>query len=170
MSDIKTKVALITAIDNLIDTTTYNGETQGLLQGLFALVQQSNRSFEREKAFKAKKTVHSAPTSGKVMPPNADFSKEDFEKKTAKKVAEPVKEQPKAAEPEPMILTDDEIKTPSNDSDILDLVTDGLDKAKANFKTPAQFKKKLSALGIESKGKTHEEIFEDLKAAFNNLK
>ncbi|MBK9258123.1 MAG: hypothetical protein IPM42_21985 [Saprospiraceae bacterium] len=170
MSDIKTKVALITAIDNLIDTTAYNGETQGLLQGLFALVQQNNRSFEREKSFKLKKTIHTTAPSGKTMPPNAEFSKEDFEKKTVRKVAEPVKEQPKAADPEPMVLTEDEIKTPSNESEILDLVTDGLDKAKANFKTPAQFKKKLAGLGIDSKGKTYEEIFEDLKAAFNNLK
>lgn len=170
MPEIKTRVALITAIDNLIEQAAYNGETQGLLQGMFALVQQTNRSFERENAFKAKKAIKSSTPGGSKMPPNAVFTDDDFQKKTVKKVAEPVKPRLKEVEPEPMVLTDDEIKVPSNESEILDLVMDGLDKAKTNFKKPAQFKKKLAALGIVSEGKTHEEMFEDLKEAFNNLK
>lgn len=94
---INTKVALINEIDKLIDNVEHSQETKGLLDGLFALVQQVDRSFQRETKFKAKKRAGFAAPSGKPMPPNAEFAKEDFEKKTVKtrEAAQPVKAEPK---------------------------------------------------------------------------
>lgn len=163
---INTKVALINEIDKLIDSVESNQETHGLLGGLFALVQQVDRSFQRETKFKAKKRSGLPSPSAKPMPPNAEFAKEDFEKKTVKtQVAQPVKAEPKE-EPAPVEV---ETKEQPNEGELLDIVTDGLDKIKEQYKSPKVFAKKLKAIGVDATGKTHEELFVQAKAKFDEI-
>lgn len=165
---IDTKIKLIAAIDQLIDETEANQETTGLLAHLFAGVQQVNRSFERETKFKAKK---SSPikTTGKPMPPPAEFTKEDFEKKTRiKEDAKPVDEPKAEAEPTPAPIEVDPID-PTNESELLDIVTDGLERVRENYKTPGAFKKKLKSIGVDANGKTIEELFNQAKAKFDEI-
>lgn len=164
---INTKVALINEIDKLIDSVESNQETHGLLGGLFALVQQVDRSFQRETKFKAKKRSGLASSSAKPMPPNAEFAKEDFEKKTVKTraAAQPVKAEPNE-EPAPVEV---ETKEQPNEGELLDIVTDGLDKIKEQYKSPKVFAKKLKSIGVDATGKTHEELFAQAKAKFDEI-
>lgn len=163
---VNTKVGLITEIDKLINLTELNQETQGLLQHLYAGVQQVDRSFVRETNFKAKrKGGNTAPKTN--MPPNYVPTKEELaaiEKKRMNPPAPPVE-----------IKQDDatqvtvEVKEQPNEGELLDIITDGLEKAKENYKNPKAFAKKLKSIGIEAEGKTHEELFKVAKTKFDEI-
>lgn len=163
---VNTKVGLITEIDKLINSTELNQETQGLLQHLYAGVQQVDRSFVRETNFKAKRK--GGTTTPKTnMPPNYAPTPEELaelEKKRMMPTVPPVD----TLQEEPA-QTVAEVKPQPNEAELLDLITDGLEKAKENYKTAKVFAKKLKSIGIEAEGKTHEELFKVAKSKFDEI-
>ncbi len=62
-----------------------------------------------------------------------------------------------------------ETKEQPNEGELLDIVTDGLDKIKEQYKSPKVFAKKLKAIGVDATGKTHEELFAQAKAKFDEI-
>lgn len=167
---ISSKSALITEIDKLIDSAELNQETQGILQNLFATVQQVDRSFNRETKFKANRGAPKSGSSKIKMPPNYAPTPEQIaeaEKKRNQSIAPPVSSEPESAPSQEPVMV--ETKEQPNEAELLDIIADGVDKAKETFKTPAAFSKKLKSLGIEAKGKTHEDIFEIAKLKFEEI-
>lgn len=162
---VNTKVGLITEIDKLINSTELNQETQGLLQHLYAGVQQVDRSFIRETNFKAKRKTGSTTTKTK-MPPNYVPTPEELAELEKKRMTPPVPPVEKQEVADPVTV---EVKPQPNEAELLDLITDGLDKAKENYENPKTFAKKLKSIGIEAEGKTHEELFKVAKAKFDEI-
>lgn len=162
---INTKVSLITEIDKLIDSIEKNQETTGLLNGLYSIVQQVDRSFIRETKFKAK---GSKPVGKTIkMPPNFQPTAEELaeiEKKRDLILTAPPVEPDQEKEPEPIMV---ETKEPTNEAELLDIFTDGVEGAKEKFKTPKAFAKKLKDLGFATTGKTYDDIYSELEAKFN---
>lgn len=163
---VNTKVGLITEIDKLINSTELNQETQGLLQHLYAGVQQVDRSFVRETNFKAKrKGGTTAPKTN--MPPNYVPTPEELAAIEKKRMNPPVP--PVEIKQDDLAPVQVEVKEQPNEGELLDIVIDGLEKAKENFKTPKAFAKKLKSIGVEAEGKTHEELFKVAKAKFDEI-
>lgn len=161
---ISTKVGLINEIDKLIDNTQANQETSGLLRGLYSIIQQVDRSFVRETNFKVKISGKGQTPTTK-MPPNYV--------PTAAELAEIEKKRTSPPAPPVEIKQDDlapataETKPQPNEAELLDIVAAGIEKIKADYKTPKEFAKKLKAIGVEAKGKTHDELFAAAKVIFD---
>lgn len=62
-----------------------------------------------------------------------------------------------------------EPKEETPDLKIFDLFTEGIEKAKADYPKAGAFKKALKDLGIQSDGKTHEDLWNDLASKYNEI-
>lgn len=73
---------------------------------------------------------------------------------------------PVDATPEPIEV---EAKEETLDLKIFDLFTEGIEKAKADYPKAGAFKKVLKDLGIQSDGKTHEDLWSALESKYNEI-
>lgn len=160
------KTKLVAALEDIVigSEHAYTAETRGILEELYSIVQRQGRSMDLEKKFKAKKGNIKQVDGGIKMPPPAEFTKEDFEKKRTPQSAPPVENErirPTATEePKPTPVMEVETKSPSSESELLDIVTAGIEAAKQTYKNPRSFGAKLKALGVTTEGKNFDEHFE----------
>jgi len=161
---ITSRAAQIVALDKILDETELNVDTRGICTEIFAICQRFDRSTEREKKFKSKKLGGGVNQENiKVMPPPFDPNSYVPEEKKSR-IAPPVEK----VEPEPEPLEVDQ-KDETSELKIADLYWSGIEGAKTAYPKAGQFKKALKELGIQAEGKTHEELWSALQAAFDNL-
>ena len=161
---ITTRSGQIVALDKLIDETELNMETRGVLAELFGICQRFDRSSAREAKFKAKRMGGGTNEVAAIkMPP--PFVANDY--------VEPEKKSPivQAVEavgndPEPIEV---EAKEETQDLKIFDLFTEGIEKVKADYPKAGAFKKALKDLGIQSEGKSHEDLWTALESKYNEI-
>lgn len=161
---INSRSGLIVAIDKILDETELNMETRGVLAELFGICQRFDRSSAREAKFKAKRMGGGTNEVAAIkMPP--PFVANDY--------VEPEKKSPivQAVEavgndPEPIEV---EAKEETQDLKIFDLFTEGIEKVKADYPKAGAFKKALKDLGIQSDGKTHEDLWIALESKYNEI-
>lgn len=164
-----TKAAILSQIrESMTDGTfVYNGETRGLLDNLYALTQQHDRSVAFEQEWKKVKG-NPEPDANRIALKEVKFTPDDFEKKT-------VTTAPPAAEikPEPVKQPEPEAaKEPASapaEMQILDLYMAGKEKAIADHNGPRAFAKVLKGLGLDATGKTFDDHWNVLTEAFNKM-
>lgn len=161
---ITSRAGQIVALDKILDETELNVDTRGVCTEIFAICQRFDRSTEREKKFKSKKLGGGVNQEAiKTMPPPFDVNSYVPEEKKSR-IAPPVNQ----VEPEPDPIEVDQ-KDETNEIKIFDLFQSGIESAKTTYPKAGQFKKALKELGIQAEGKTHEELWSALQAAFDNL-
>lgn len=161
---IKTKQEIIKSLDGLIAEIELTPTTRGLLNELYAICQRNDRNMDREKMMKGKLMKNDDPKI--KMPESQTFTEEDFKKK-AEIIPEPQPEPTQTALPAKELEVDQKPET--NEMQIFDLYVDGIEGAIAKFPKPKAFQKHLKSLGIESEGKTHQDLWKSLEEAYNKI-
>lgn len=144
----------------LVGKVEYNHETRPFLESWFQYLSQNFRTPEIKNAIAAKRTGTVAKPVNAPTREYVDFVQppDDPEKKTEKNsIVAPI------PEPEPEPINETEL------SQILDLYSDGIEQAKAAYPKAVDFKKTLKGLGIDSKGKTHEDLWSYLEKKFKEI-
>lgn len=148
----------------LINKVEYNHETRGDLEGLFQYCSQRFRGHEMKAAIVSKRS------GGKTQAPAPKPANPD-----KKNVVQPAEEKktemmnPVASESENQAETPEPVKAnPTNDMKILDLFSEGLEKTKAKYLKPSEFKKELAGVGIQAKG-DWDALWSALKTEFDKI-
>jgi hypothetical protein len=137
-----------------------NADTEPILNKILPLYQQNFRDKEFEELCKS---IRNGTTPGSVKRPEPV--------KVTEVRQDPITE--KKMTSEPVVETVDSkpeetVKDPTAEMAIMDLYTDGIEKAKAKYSKPSDLKKALKDLGIESKG-SYEDLWAALTAKFNEI-
>lgn len=157
MAKAKTLEAALAAIDELItEGIELNADTRDIIHELYSARQRKRRSNELEKAY----AIIKGSRRPSVAMIEVKFGDEDFQKKTETEAQAEVV----ATEPEVV-----EAKKATNEAEILDIVTDGLDAARRKWKNPKAFANKLRELGITTDATTHAELYEAAKNVIEGL-
>lgn len=141
-----------------------NADTEPILNKILPLYQQNFRDREFEDLCKA---IRNGTTVGSVPRPAPihvnEVKQEPFDEK---KIVNPTDAPVVESKPEPV----QEVKDTTIEMKIMDLYTscNTLEKLQAKFSKPAECKKALKDLGIESKG-SFEDHLANLKLAWDNL-
>lgn len=144
----------------LVNKVDYNHETRGDLEGLFQYCSQRFRGHEMKAAIVSKRSggKTQAPAPPPVNPLKKNVVQPAEEKKT--EMTSPVA--PEIETPEPAKAN------PTNDMKILDLFSEGLEKTKAKYLKPSEFKKELASVGIQAKG-DWDALWSALKTEFDKI-
>lgn len=144
----------------LVNKVEYNHETRGDLEGLFQYCSQRFRGPEM------KGVIISKRSGGKTKPPEVKAVNPDKknvfqpaeEKKT--EMTSPVVPEPEKPEPvkaDPTILMK-----------VIDLYAEGIEKTKAKYPKPSDFKKELAYVGIIAKG-DFDALWSALETEYNKI-
>lgn len=161
---ITTRSGQIVALDKLIDETELNMETRGVLAELFGICQRFDRSSSREAKFKAKRMGGGTNEVAAIKMPPPFVANDYVEPEKKSPIVQPV--EAVGNDPDPIEV---EPKEETPDLKIFDLFTEGIEKAKADYPKAGAFKKALKDLGIQSDGKTHEDLWNDLASKYNEI-
>lgn len=153
------KAELEKDFQSLIEKVEYNHETRPALELIFQNCIKVFRSHNLETLIRTKRTGAPIPAANVPAREYVDVVQPAEEKKT-----ETMTEN---AAPLPV----DEVRADlTNEMEILDLYSAGIEDAKSKFDKPASFKKHLKGLGIESQGKTYADLWSALENKFNEIK
>ena len=161
---INSRSGLIVAIDKIIDETELNPDTRGVSAELLAICQRFDRSMEREKRYKAKRMGGGTAQSTTIKMPPPFVANDYVEPEKKSPIVQPV--EAVGNDPEPIEV---EAKEETPDLKIFDLFTEGIESAKAAYPKAGAFKKALKDLGIQSEGKTHEDLWTALESKYNEI-
>ena len=148
----------------LVNKVEYNHETRGDLEGLFQYCSQRFRGHEMKAAIVSKRSggKTQAPAPKPVNPDKKNVVQPAEEKKTEMMNPVAPESENKAETPEPVKAN------PTNDMKILDLFSEGLEKTKAKYLKPSEFKKELASVGIQAKG-DWDALWVALKTEFDKI-
>lgn len=144
----------------LVNKVEYNHETRGDLEGFFQYCAQRFRGHEMKAAIVSKRS--GGKTQAPAPPPVNPLKKNVFQPAEEKKTEMTSPVAPEIEAPEPVKAN------PTNDMKILDLFSEGLEKTKAKYLKPSEFKKELASVGIQAKG-DWDALWSALKTEFDKI-